>query len=47
MIRAAIPGASGYVGGEQLRLLAAHPAIATELMIDHGVGTKARQEADW
>jgi N-acetyl-gamma-glutamyl-phosphate reductase len=27
MIRAAILGASGYVGGELLRLLAAHPAI--------------------
>ena len=29
MIRAAILGASGYVGGELLRLLAAHPGIAT------------------
>ena len=28
MIRTAILGASGYVGGELLRLLAAHPACA-------------------
>ena len=27
MIRAAILGASGYVGGELMRLLAAHPGI--------------------
>src|SRR5687768_2540845 len=27
MIRAAILGASGYVGGELMRLIAAHPAI--------------------
>ena len=27
MIRAAILGASGYVGGELMRLIAAHPAM--------------------
>ena len=30
MIRAAILGASGYVGGELLRLLVAHPGIEVE-----------------
>ncbi|GLR46945.1 N-acetyl-gamma-glutamyl-phosphate reductase [Sphingomonas astaxanthinifaciens] len=44
MIRAAILGASGYVGGELLRLLARHPAIAaTRLFGDSKAGQKLGQ----
>ena len=35
MIRAAIHGASGYVGGELMRLAAHHPARHVELPLDH------------
>src|SRR5438128_5476311 len=39
MIRTAILGASGYVGGELLRLLAAHPQLApTKLFGDSRAG---------
>ena len=39
MIRTAILGASGYVGGELLRLLAAHPELrATKLFGDSRAG---------
>src|SRR5438309_10941470 len=39
MIRTAILGASGYVGGELLRLLAAHPELqATRLFGDSRAG---------
>src|SRR4051812_10956648 len=39
MIRTAILGASGYVGGELLRLLAAHPELApAKLFGDSRVG---------
>jgi N-acetyl-gamma-glutamyl-phosphate reductase len=31
MIRAAILGASGYVGGELMRLIAAHPAMQVHI----------------
>jgi N-acetyl-gamma-glutamyl-phosphate reductase len=42
MIRTAILGASGYVGGELLRLLAAHPEIApAKLFGDSKAGQKA------
>src|SRR5688572_8164967 len=37
MIRVAILGASGFVGGELMRLLAAHPAIA----VAHAFGASA------
>jgi len=47
MIRAAILGATGYLGGELLRLLAAHPVIAFDLPTDHKVGPKTRQVAVW
>ena len=41
MIRSAILGASGYVGGELLRLLARHPEIeATRLFGDSKAGQK-------
>ena len=41
MIRTAILGASGYVGGELLRLIAAHPALApTRLFGDSKAGQK-------
>ena len=41
MIRTAILGASGYVGGELLRLLAAHPELrATKLFGDSKAGQK-------
>ena len=41
MIRTAILGASGYVGGELLRLLAAHPRLApTKLFGDSKAGQK-------
>jgi N-acetyl-gamma-glutamyl-phosphate reductase len=41
MIRTAILGASGYVGGELLRLLAAHPALAaTRLYGDSRAGQR-------
>ena len=35
MLQAAILGASGYVGGELLRLLAGHPAIRAERLFAH------------
>ena len=39
MIRTAILGASGYVGGELLRLLAAHPElVATKMFGDSKAG---------
>ena len=40
MIRAAILGASGYVGGELMRLIAAHPAIEVGIAF---AGSNARQ----
>src|SRR5256885_12521574 len=41
MIRTAILGASGYVGGELLRLLAAHPELApAKLFGDSKAGQK-------
>ncbi|GAA4010082.1 N-acetyl-gamma-glutamyl-phosphate reductase [Sphingomonas humi] len=44
MIRSAILGASGYVGGELLRLLSRHPAIAaTRLFGDSKAGQKLGQ----
>lgn len=58
MIRAAISGASGYVGGELLRLLAARPQVAPVCPVGESapqfhacsgliVGTVVGQEADW
>ena len=44
MIRVAILGASGYVGGELLRLIAAHPAM--EVAVAFGSSTAGRQVAD-
>ena len=44
MIRAAILGASGYVGGELMRLLAAHPAI--EVGPAFGASAAGRSVAD-
>lgn len=41
MIRAAILGASGYVGGELLRLLAAHPAIVPTRLFGESAAGKA------
>src|SRR5437868_6868247 len=41
MIRTAILGASGYVGGELLRLIAAHPElVATKLFGESKAGQK-------
>jgi len=44
MIRVAILGASGYVGGELLRLIAAHPAM--EVTVAFGSSTAGRRVAD-
>ena len=44
MIRVAILGASGYVGGELLRLLAAHPAM--EAGVAFGSSTAGRPVAE-
>ena len=44
MIRVAILGASGYVGGELLRLIAAHPAM--EVAVAFGSSTAGRPVAD-
>ena len=44
MIRVAILGASGFVGGELLRLIAAHPAM--EVAVAFGSSTAGRQVAD-
>lgn len=44
MIRTAILGASGYVGGELLRLLAAHPGLApAKLFADSNAGRSVAQ----
>ena len=44
MIRVAILGASGFVGGELLRLIAAHPAM--EVAVAFGSSTAGRHVAD-
>ena len=44
MIRVAILGASGYVGGELLRLIAAHPAM--EVAVAFGASTAGQRVAD-
>ncbi|MCY7279624.1 MAG: N-acetyl-gamma-glutamyl-phosphate reductase [Sphingomonas bacterium] len=44
MIRVAILGASGYVGGELLRLIAAHPAL--EVAVAFGSSTAGRPVSD-
>ena len=43
MIRAAILGASGYVGGELMRLIAAHPAM--EVGVAFGASNAGQQVA--